>query len=60
MTDFSKSAGIKDVAKALKISIGTVDRALHKRPGVSEKTKALSMPRSANRLQRISKARTSI
>lgn len=34
------SAGIKDIAKALKVSIGTVDRALHGRRGVSEKTKA--------------------
>lgn len=40
MMDSGKSAGIKDIAKALKISIGTVDRALHGRPGVSEKTKA--------------------
>ena len=40
MTYLRKSAGIKDIAKALKISIGTVDRALHERPGVSEKTKA--------------------
>jgi hypothetical protein len=28
-----KSAGIKDIAKALRISIGTVDLALHDRPG---------------------------
>ena len=33
------SVGIKNIAKALNISIGTVDRALHDRPGVSEKTK---------------------
>jgi LacI family transcriptional regulator len=32
-------AGIKDIANALGISIGTVDRALHERPGVSQKTK---------------------
>ena len=36
----SANAGIKDIAKALKVSIGTVDRALHSRAGVSEKTKA--------------------
>src|SRR5271156_2845701 len=36
-----KSAGIKEIAVALKISIGTVDRALHARPGVSPKTRAL-------------------
>jgi LacI family transcriptional regulator len=36
----TKSAGIKEIAAALKISIGTVDRALHARPGVSPKTRA--------------------
>ena len=35
-----KAAGIKDIARSLGISIGTVDRALHDRPGVSLKTKA--------------------
>jgi LacI family transcriptional regulator len=35
-----KSSGIKDIAKSLGISIGTVDRALHDRSGVSPKTKA--------------------
>jgi LacI family transcriptional regulator len=33
-------AGIKEIAKALGISIGTVDRALHARPGISPKTLA--------------------
>lgn len=37
------SSGIKDIARALKVSIGTVDRALHGRPGVSDKTKARVM-----------------
>ena len=32
--------GIREIAAALKISIGTVDRALHARPGVSAKTRA--------------------
>jgi LacI family transcriptional regulator len=36
----TKSAGIKEIAAALKISIGTVDRALHSRPGVSPRTRA--------------------
>ena len=40
MQNVAGNAGIKDIAKALKVSIGTVDRALHGRPGVSEKTKA--------------------
>jgi LacI family transcriptional regulator len=38
-----KSSGIKDIAKTLGISIGTVDRALHDRSGVSPKTKARVM-----------------
>jgi LacI family transcriptional regulator len=36
----SAPAGIKEIAKALGISIGTVDRALHAREGVSPKTRA--------------------
>jgi LacI family transcriptional regulator len=36
----SKPAGIKEIAAALNISIGTVDRALHARPGVNPKTRA--------------------
>lgn len=40
MNNPSKNAGIKDIANALGISIGTVDRALHERAGVSLKTKA--------------------
>lgn len=39
MSDVKKAAGIKEIARALNISIGTVDRALHGRAGVSEKTK---------------------
>jgi LacI family transcriptional regulator len=35
-----KVAGIRDIARALGTSIGTVDRALHGRSGVSERTKA--------------------
>ncbi len=33
-------AGIKEIARLLGISIGTVDRALHGRPGISPKTRA--------------------
>ncbi len=36
----TRSVGIKEIAAALKISIGTVDRALHARPGVNPKTRA--------------------
>jgi LacI family transcriptional regulator len=37
--DESKPAGIKEIAAALNVSIGTVDRALHDRPGVNDKTR---------------------
>jgi len=36
-----KPVGIKDIARALGISIGTVDRALHGKPDVSPTTRAL-------------------
>jgi len=35
-----RSAGIKDIALALGVSIGTVDRALHARPGINAMTRA--------------------
>jgi len=34
------TVGIKDIAKALGVSIGTVDRALHGRPGINPVTRA--------------------
>ncbi len=40
MNSTPKNAGIKEIAETLGISIGTVDRALHDRRGVSLKTKA--------------------
>jgi LacI family transcriptional regulator, galactose operon repressor len=36
----NKAAGIKEIAKALNVSIGTVDRALHGRPGINSMTRA--------------------
>lgn len=39
MKNTSQTPGIKDIARELGISIGTVDRALHERTGVSPKTK---------------------
>jgi LacI family transcriptional regulator len=45
-----KPAGIKDVARVLGISIATVDRAFHNRPGVNPKTRArvLAMAQKLN------------
>jgi LacI family transcriptional regulator len=47
---YTGRAGIKQIADALGISIGTVDRALHERPGVSAKTRerVLRMARKLN------------
>jgi len=39
MKNTPQTPGIKDIARELGISIGTVDRALHERTGVSPKTK---------------------
>ena len=49
MDNGAKASGIKDIAKALGVSIGTVDRAIHGRAGVNEKTKARVL-RTAERL----------
>jgi len=43
----AKSAGIKEIAKTVGVSIGTVDRALHARPGISEATRARIMKAAA-------------
>jgi LacI family transcriptional regulator len=34
-----KPAGIREIAESLGVSIGTVDRALHNRPGINQKTR---------------------
>lgn len=43
-----RAVGIKDIARALGVSIGTVDRALHAKPGINPMTRArvLSMAES--------------
>jgi LacI family transcriptional regulator len=46
----SNPAGIKEIANALGISIGTVDRALHNRSGVNPKTR-IKVLKMAERLQ---------
>jgi LacI family transcriptional regulator len=38
-----KAAGIKEIAATVGVSIGTVDRALHARPGISKATRARIM-----------------
>ena len=39
MTAPPRNAGVKDIAEALGLSIGTVDRALHNRPGINALTR---------------------
>jgi LacI family transcriptional regulator len=43
----AKSAGIKEIAESVGVSIGTVDRALHSRPGISNATRARIMKAAA-------------
>jgi LacI family transcriptional regulator len=40
MESIDQPFGIKEIAKMAKVSIATVDRVIHNRPGVAEKTKA--------------------
>ena len=40
INEMGKRVGLQDVARALGVSIGTVDRALHNRPGVNPMTRA--------------------
>ena len=42
----NKPAGIREIAKSLDISIGTVDRALHNRPGINEQTRRRILQRA--------------
>jgi LacI family transcriptional regulator len=42
----NKPAGIREIAKSLGISIGTVDRALHNRPGINEQTRGRILQRA--------------
>ncbi|HET6899439.1 MAG TPA: substrate-binding domain-containing protein [Vicinamibacteria bacterium] len=41
-----KPPGIREIAKSLGISIGTVDRALHNRPGINEQTRRRILQRA--------------
>jgi LacI family transcriptional regulator len=47
-TELARPVGIKDIAKALGVSIGTIDRALHDKPGINPVTRVrvLSMAES--------------
>ena len=42
----NKPPGIREIAKSLGISIGTVDRALHDRPGINEQTRRRILQRA--------------
>jgi LacI family transcriptional regulator len=42
----NKPPGIREIAKSLGISIGTVDRALHNRPGINEQTRRRILQRA--------------
>ncbi len=46
MQQSMRNVGIKEIAEALNISIGTVDRALHGRPGISPKTRDMVLEKS--------------
>src|SRR5690349_11190455 len=39
MDAMSKPPGLRDIAAAAGVSIGTVDRALHGKPGISDRTR---------------------
>ncbi len=42
----ARPAGIREIARSLRVSIGTVDRALHDRPGISSKTRTRILERA--------------
>src|SRR5215813_201926 len=46
LTGRKKPPGIREIAKSLGISIGTVDRALHDRPGINEQTRRRILQRA--------------
>jgi LacI family transcriptional regulator len=41
MKNEDKLSGVREIARLAKVSIGTVDRVIHNRPGVSQKTKSV-------------------
>jgi len=44
--DRKKPSGIREIAESLGLSIGTVDRALHDRPGIKPETRSLILARA--------------
>jgi LacI family transcriptional regulator len=48
MSSMHKAVGIKEIAQALDVSIGTVDRALHGRPGINPMTSARVLKMAQN------------
>ena len=48
VSSMQKAVGIKEIAQALEVSIGTVDRAIHGRPGINPMTRARVLKMAQN------------